>query len=69
MGGDALHYSDAAIAAELAFEGTDPREVLMASRVGRMMCERGLVRSIDYVSQLDVCGLVAMYRDGVVVGV
>lgn len=69
MAGDGLNYSDAAIAAELAFEGTDPRAVLMASCVGRMMCDRGFERSIDYVSELDVCRLVAVYRDGVVVAV
>jgi hypothetical protein len=34
-----------------------------------MMCDRGFERSIDYVSELDVCGLVAVYRDGVVVAV
>ncbi|HEX2520393.1 MAG TPA: 2-phosphosulfolactate phosphatase [Castellaniella sp.] len=66
MAGDAFRYSDAAIAAELAFEGTDPQAVLMASRVGRMMCDRGLAQSIRYVSQLDACGLVAMYQDGAV---
>lgn len=69
MAGDTLNYSDAAIAAELTFEGTDPRAVLMTSRVGRMMCDRGLAENIDYVSQLNVCELVAVYRDGVVVGV
>lgn len=67
MAGDALNYSDAAIAAELAFRGADSRDVLMVSRVGRMVCERGLERSVDYASQLGVCELVAGYRDGVVV--
>lgn len=65
--GDALHYSDAALAAELAFDGTDPQAILKASRVGRMMCERGLAPSVDYASQIDTSGLVALYRDGVVV--
>lgn len=68
MAGATLNYSDATIAVELAFEGTDPQKVVMASRMGPMICDRGSEQSIDYVSEPDACGLVAVYRDGVAAG-
>ncbi len=64
---DLLQFSDAAVAAELAFQNTDPYQVLCDSRLGRMMLSRGLQEDLQLISVLDSTELVSVYRDGAVI--
>lgn len=61
-----LLYSDAAIAAELAFQNTDTYDVLTKSRLGQIMLARDMKDSIQYISQLDSSDAVGLYENGCV---
>ncbi|MCC2596226.1 2-phosphosulfolactate phosphatase [Pusillimonas sp. MFBS29] len=42
--------SDAALAAEMVWNDRPPSEVIRAARLGRLMLDRGMAASLDYVS-------------------
>src|SRR5207248_2718989 len=51
--------NDAARAAKLLRRGYEPLPVLMGSRVGMMMTEKGLANEVEYCAQLDILDVVA----------
>jgi 2-phosphosulfolactate phosphatase len=57
-------YSDAALAADYFVAGNDARDCLRASRVGRMMLERGLADEVDYCAQDDLFDVVPKFDGG-----
>jgi 2-phosphosulfolactate phosphatase len=56
--------TDAARAASLLREAADPLACLAASRVGRMMADRGLQAEVEWASRLDHLRVVPELRDG-----
>jgi 2-phosphosulfolactate phosphatase len=48
-----LELSDTALAARMLHDGADAMACLSASRVGRMMRERGLVREVEWAARKD----------------
>ena len=59
--------SDAALAAEFASLGIDAEQALSASRVGRMLSGAGLGAEIAHAARCDICDVVPVLRDGVLV--
>ncbi|MDH7453275.1 2-phosphosulfolactate phosphatase [Luteimonas composti] len=59
--------SDAALAAEFASLGIDADQALSASRVGRMLSGAGLDAEIAHAARCDICDVVPVLRDGVLV--
>ena len=56
--------SDAARAARMLHDGADAMACLSASRVGRMMGERGLVREVEWAARKDHLAVVPELRGG-----
>ena len=56
--------SDAALAARLLADGTDALAALAASRVGRMMRDRGLLAEVEWAARKDHLDVVPTLRDG-----
>ena len=59
--------TDSALAAELAFAGSQPADALAASRVGRLLARNGLADEIAFAADCDSCAVVPVLRDGVLV--
>jgi 2-phosphosulfolactate phosphatase len=62
--GSACDLSDAALAARMLHAGTRALDCLSASRVGRMMLERGLGGEVAYAAGADRLAVVPELRDG-----
>jgi 2-phosphosulfolactate phosphatase len=63
--GEARDFSDAAIAAHALFHSEPPESVLLRSRVGKMMQERGLTHEVKYAAQLSRLDVVPKLVDGI----
>ena len=63
--GEARDFSDAAIAARALFHSEPAESVLLRSRVGKMMQERGLTHEVKYAAQLSRLEVVPKLVDGV----
>ncbi|HTS54131.1 MAG TPA: 2-phosphosulfolactate phosphatase [Burkholderiales bacterium] len=63
--GENRDFSDAAIAARALFHSEPPESVLLRSRVGRMMQERGLTHEVKYVARLSQLDVVPELADGI----
>ncbi|HUW36246.1 MAG TPA: 2-phosphosulfolactate phosphatase [Rhodocyclaceae bacterium] len=61
---DAHEFSDAALAAEILYRGTDATACLMQARVGRMMRARGLEQEIHFAAQKSVFDIVPHLAGG-----
>ncbi|MHA3904462.1 2-phosphosulfolactate phosphatase [Castellaniella sp. WN] len=59
-----IRCNDAAQAAQMAYRGSAPLQVLMDSRIGRIMRDRGLASSLEYASQLDCSTAVPRLENG-----
>lgn len=59
--------TDSALAAELAFAGSQPADALAASRVGRLLARNGLADEIAFAADCDSCAVVPVLRDGMLV--
>ncbi len=55
---DITQYSDAALAARQIFISGKSNEILLTSRVGRLMIERGKKEEVNYAAQLSVLEIV-----------
>jgi len=64
--GETRDLSDAAIAARALFRSESAESVLLRSRVGRMMQERGLTHEVKYAAQLSALDVVPKLIDGVI---
>jgi len=65
--GEERDFSDAAIAARALFRSEASDSVLLRSRVGRMMQERGLTHEVKYAAQLSRLNVVPKLVDGVLI--
>lgn len=62
-------FSDAAIAAQQLYLSADPLDLLMRSRVGKMMQDRNLVHEVEFAAQRSQIDLVPMLENGRLVAV
>lgn len=62
--GPGVEFSDAALAARFLYRGSKPVECLLASRVGRMMVERGLEDEVRFAAQRGKFDVVPSLADG-----
>ena len=62
--GPDIEFSDAALAARFLYRGNKPVECLLASRVGRMMVERGVEEEVRYAAQRGKFDVVPVLIDG-----
>ncbi len=56
--------SDAALAALCIRRGHEPLDVLAESRIGRMMCARGLSDEVAFAARTDALDVVPVLREG-----
>jgi 2-phosphosulfolactate phosphatase len=63
--GENRDFSDAAMAARALFRSESAESVLLRSRVGKMMQERGLTHEVKYAAQLSRLDVVPKLVDGV----
>ena len=63
--GEARDFSDSAIAARALFHSEPAESVLLCSRVGKMMQERGLTHEVKYAARLSQLDVVPKLVDGV----
>lgn len=68
-GTDDFQFSDAALAAELAFSGHDSYQVIRDSRLGQLMTSRGLDADLRHVVEQDSSQIVGMLQDSNVIAV
>ena len=66
--GPSAEFSDAALAARYLYRGNRPVECLLASRVGRMMVERGIEDEVRFAAQREKFDVVPTLLDGKFVG-
>jgi 2-phosphosulfolactate phosphatase len=62
--GENRDFSDAAIAARAVFRSEAAESMLMRSRVGQLMQERGLTHEVRYAAQLGIVDVVPKLYDG-----
>lgn len=62
--GPHIEFSDAALAARYLYRGNKPVECLLASRVGRMMVERGVEDEVRFAAQRGKFDVVPRLKDG-----
>jgi phosphosulfolactate phosphohydrolase-like enzyme len=63
--GEQRDFSDAAIAARALFHSEPPESLLLRSRVGRLMQERGHTHEVEYAAKLGALDVVPKLFDGV----
>ena len=62
--GENRDFSDAAVAARALFRSEAAESLLLRSRVGQLMQERGLTEEVKYAAQLGVIDVVPKLIDG-----
>jgi 2-phosphosulfolactate phosphatase len=62
--GPSAEFSDAALAARFLYRGSRPVDCLLASRVGRMMVERGIEDEVRFAAQREKFDVVPTLVDG-----
>jgi phosphosulfolactate phosphohydrolase-like enzyme len=62
-------FSDAAVAAQQLYLSGDPLDLLMRSRVGKMMQDRDLVHEVEFAAQRSQIDMVPVLENGRLVAI